>query len=124
MGFDLNRYEKRRFHENVEIDKKIKALYLWFDYEVSTRKLNHSSQLTLIDNWIANFLLHELYEVVPAFKLRRAMILAIIASNIKHKKIERRRFAFKLYYRFYRIKFKKLIFKIKNSFLNLFVIKK
>lgn len=81
MKFNIKKYEHRKFHADEKIDKKIKALYLWFDYEVERRKLSYPNQLTLIDSWIRSFELHELYEVIPMFKLRRGQIVRLIARG-------------------------------------------
>lgn len=83
MNFNFEKYERRRFHENREIDKKIKALLLYYDYQVEKKELSLSEQLTLIDDWINKFEQHELYEVIPTFKIKRALI---IKSIIGHKK--------------------------------------
>lgn len=82
MNFDLDRYKRRRFHEDDEIDKKVKALFLYYDYQVIEKKLSLGKQLTLLDDWIKKFEEHELYEVIPMFKLRRGVVLKQI---IKHK---------------------------------------
>ena len=71
---DFNRYDHRTFHEDEETDKKIKALFLLFDYEVVSKKLSFDDQLTLIEDWIDGFEEHELYEVIPMFKIRRDVI--------------------------------------------------
>ena len=111
MKFDIKKYERRTFHNKPEINQKIKALYLWFDYEVSRRKLPYPNQLSLIDTWIRNFEKHELYEVIPSFKLRRGAIVKQIArgSTIKEEKAK----ATKVLKRRQR-----LMDKIKNAFLS------
>lgn len=81
MNFDIDRYKNRRLHKDDEIDKKIKALFLWFDYEVSRKKLSLTNQLNLIDDWIRKFEEAELYEVIPMFKLRRSVILKTITTK-------------------------------------------
>jgi hypothetical protein len=82
MKFDINRYTKRRFHKDDNIDNKIKALFLLLDYEITRRKLISTRQLTIIDIWIQKFETHEMYEVIPMFKLRRgAIVRQIIVDN-------------------------------------------
>lgn len=88
MKFDFDRYKRRRFHEDDEVDKKIKALFLYYDYQVISKKLPLSKQLTLLDDWIFKFEQHEqheLYEVIPMFKMRRAVVIKQIirAKNEK-----------------------------------------
>jgi len=80
MRFDFDRYKKRRFHKNDEIDKKVKALFLYYDYQVINKKMNPAQQLTLLDDWIIKFQQHELYEVIPMFKMRRAIVVKQIIS--------------------------------------------
>lgn len=104
MNFNMCRYEGRRFHDEPEIDKKIKALYLWFDYEVFRNKLTYPQQLKLIDSWIAVFITSELYEVVPAFKIKR---ITIATKNHAIKEKRRKKLGWRLYYRYYRMKLKK-----------------
>ena len=84
MEFDFKKYDKRKFHEDEEVDKKIKALFLLFDYEVLRLKLSYPQQLTKIDDWIKKFEEHELYEVIPMFKLRRGVIVRQIIRQ-KHE---------------------------------------
>jgi len=75
MQFDFNRYDKRRFHKDDKIDKKVKTLLLYYDYKVIENKLNLGEQLVLLDDWIDKFVEHELYEVIPIFKLKHKTIL-------------------------------------------------
>lgn len=86
MTFNLNKYKKRRFHRNPEINAKIKALFLYYDYQIIHKDLDMNDQLILLDDWINKFEEHELYEVIPSFKLRRDLLLKNInkKSNIKH----------------------------------------
>jgi len=119
MRFNMRRYEGRRFSNEPEIDKKIKALYLWFDYEVFRNKLSYPNQLKLIDTWIVVFLQSELYEVVPAFKIKRGHIVKIIAcQNHAIKEKRRKKLGWKLYYRFYRRKIRRFLkkFMVKGLF--------
>ena len=78
MGFDINKYDKIRFHTNSLIQKRVKALYLWFDYEVNKRDLDYKGQVRLIDEWVEILIEYEYYEVVPFFKRRRYDILKSI----------------------------------------------
>jgi hypothetical protein len=88
MDFDINKYDDVKFHENEETNKKIKALLLWFDYEVERRRMSPTNQLKLIDNWISTFEKKELYEVIPEFKNRRLKILEDIENGVKIKPIK------------------------------------
>ena len=83
MDFDMKRYDKRKFHEEDEIDKKIKALMLLYDYQVFRKNLSSTNQLALLDDWILKFTEFEFYEIIPVFKLRRSIILKHIVLNKK-----------------------------------------
>jgi hypothetical protein len=85
MNFDFNRYKRRRFHKDDEIDKKIKALFLYYDYQVADKQLDLAQKLTLLDGWIQKFERHELYEVIPMFKMRRAVVVKQIIRNNNEK---------------------------------------
>lgn len=111
MKFDIRRYERRRFHKDEEVDKKIKALFLLFDYEVTRNKLSFVQQLTLIDDWIIKFERFELYEVIPMFKLRRGVILRQIIRR------EQEKMSFSDYLA---PSLKKIFYRIKNFFKSLF----
>lgn len=86
MNFDFDRYKRRRFHKDDEIDKKVKALFLYYDYQVIDKKLNLPQQLTLLDDWIIKFEQHELYEVIPMFRMRRAVVVKQII-RMNHEKM-------------------------------------
>jgi len=86
MKFDFDRYKNRRFHKNDDIDKKVKASFLYYDYQVIEKKLKLPEQLTLLDDWIIKFKEHELYEVIPMFKLRRAVVVKQIINH-NHEKM-------------------------------------
>jgi len=75
MKFDFDKYKKRRFHDNDDIDKKIKVLFLYYDYQVIDKKLGLTQQLRLLDIWVIKLIQYELYEVIPMFKLRRSVLI-------------------------------------------------
>jgi hypothetical protein len=75
MKINFKKYDNRTFSEDVEVDKKIKALFLLFDYEVMRNQLSYTKQVKLIDSWIKSFEDYETYEVIPMFKIRRDVIL-------------------------------------------------
>lgn len=86
MDFNLEKYKKFRFHKDDNVDKKVKALFLYYDYLIINKKLTSYEQLVLLDFWILKFEEHELYEVIPFFKLRREVIIKQI--NIIETKID------------------------------------
>ena len=81
MEFNFKKYEKRKFHSDNEINKKIIALFLLLDYEIYNGDVSDVNQLKLIDDWIIKFIHQEYYEVIPSFKQRRSMILKRIKVN-------------------------------------------
>ena len=81
MNFNIKKYDKIKFHSNPLLNKRVKALYLWFDYEVEKRDLNKKGQILLIDEWIKALIRFEYYEVVPFFKGRRYDILRAIVKE-------------------------------------------
>jgi hypothetical protein len=86
MKFDFNKYDKRKFHDEPEIDKKIKALYLWFEYETLRNKWSLTKQLTMIDSWILNFEKHNMSTVSPFFIVIRRNIIKRIIRRREHRK--------------------------------------
>ena len=68
MSFNMNKYDNVRFHSDELTHKRIKALLLWFEYEVYKRNAFPESQLKLMDRWINTLVKQEYYEVVPFFR--------------------------------------------------------
>ena len=78
MEFKINLYDDIIFHKDVDIDKKIRALFLLLDYKISENKITLEQQLELIDTWIIEFEVAEYYEIIPMFKSRREAIVKFI----------------------------------------------
>lgn len=98
MEFNFNKYDGRKFHNDVETDKKIKALFLYYDYIIIMRKLTLSEQITLISFWIIKFEEHELYEVIPSFKLRRNVLYKQLSIPKKtHKPLPSKKYNNKVF---------------------------
>ena len=114
MNFDFDRYKKRRFHKNDEINNKVKALFLYYDYQVINKELNLTQQLNLLDDWIKKFEQHELYEVIPMFKLRRA----VVSKQLDIVNIEKKSFIEHMSPRL-----NEKFMKLKNFFKNIFKVK-
>ena len=81
MNFNINKYKKTKFHDDEVINNKIKALYLWFDYEVNKRDLSFKDQVRLLDKWSARFIKEEFYEIIPLFEDRRYETLKLIVKE-------------------------------------------
>ena len=75
MDFDVDKYKGCRFHKDDLIDKKLKALLLWFDHEVDRTDATLGNQLILIDTWIDTFLDEQHYELITKLKQKRYDIL-------------------------------------------------
>ena len=100
MKFNFKMYDKVTFHSDPKIDKKIKALLLWYDYEVIKKKLPYKKRIALLNSWISDFVGNELYEAVPTFKARR---LALQDKLSKRRRSERPlKLIMVLYYRHFR----------------------
>jgi len=65
------------------IDKKIKALYMWYDVECNRQKLNHKQKMSLLKLWIDEFIKYEEYEIAEAFRIKKV-------DEIKKYAIKRR----------------------------------
>jgi hypothetical protein len=68
MGFDINKYNDEKFHEDELVNKRIRALMLWYEYQVFRRKLSRHDQLTLLNKVIDTTIRQEWYEITEHFK--------------------------------------------------------
>ena len=104
---DINKYKKKRFNKNSFIDKRIKALFLYYDTKVEEFKLTYQQSLTLINHMIRVLVDSEEYELAAAFRRRK------INKWRKWRKV-RRLWSINLFYRVWRFRFYKL-FKIRRD---------
>jgi hypothetical protein len=75
MDFNLTKYDNLNFHNDILTHKRIKALLLWFEYEVYKNNLPLDEQIKFMDIWLNSLLEEEYYEVLPFFEsLRAAMV--------------------------------------------------
>ncbi len=81
MDFNLKKYDNIHFHDDELIQKRIKALLLWFDYQVFKDGLGLERQLTLINSMIDSFIGKEWYEIADFFKKQREVIKNNINFN-------------------------------------------
>jgi hypothetical protein len=88
MDFNIKKYDRMTFHKDELVNKRVKALFLWFDYEVYKKKLSHKQQIILIDYWVGELTRMEYYEIIPFFKKRRLSISHKIkmAKKLQEKK--------------------------------------
>jgi hypothetical protein len=75
MGFDINKYDKRRFHEDELIHKRIKALLLWYEHQVYLQKFSKDEQVILLNNIVNVSIQEEWYEIATFFRDERLKIL-------------------------------------------------
>ena len=65
---------KKKYHKNPAVQKKIVALFNWFDYE--KKKYSLKQRLQLIKMWVTTLSEDEEYEVAQAFlKYKRPIVL-------------------------------------------------
>jgi vacuolar-type H+-ATPase subunit E/Vma4 len=67
MEFNINKYDKITFSDDNLTHKRIKALLLWFEYEVYKKDVALESQIPMMVKWIKNLESFEYYEVIPFF---------------------------------------------------------
>jgi len=68
MGFDLNKYENVRFNEDDLMDRKIKAMLLWYEYKAADLELSNNECIDLLDSIIKTMADNEWYEVSVFFQ--------------------------------------------------------
>ena len=71
MAFDINKYDKEVFHNDAEINDKIKVLTLWFDYQVHRNSLPINEQIKLIDDLLNVAIKEEWYEMAEHFSCKK-----------------------------------------------------
>lgn len=71
MAFDINKYDDKYFHENKEMDNRIKVLLLWYEFQSEQHKLDVNGQIKLIDSVIQLCVKQEWYEIATFFKKRK-----------------------------------------------------
>lgn len=86
MSFNLTKYENVKFHKDDLTNKRIKALLLWFEYEVHKNDLTLENQILLLNRWLEKLIKEEYYEVLPFFKAMKADMEEKI-KNPKHATI-------------------------------------
>ena len=68
MGFDINKYNGNTFHEDEMVNKKIRALLVWFEYQVYENDFTPETEIDLLDSIIKTMVSQEWYEVAVFFK--------------------------------------------------------
>jgi hypothetical protein len=75
MEFDLNKYNNIRFNEDDLMDKKIKAMLLWYEYKVIELSLTDNECIDLLDSIIKTMADNEWYEVSVYFQRMKLDLL-------------------------------------------------
>ena len=68
MQFNINKYDDISFHNDELISKRIKALLLWFEYQVIDSEFSKELEIDFIDSIIETMVDQEWYEVAVFFK--------------------------------------------------------
>lgn len=68
MGFDINKYNDRRFHSDELTHKRIKTLLLWYEHKVYQKKYLINERLQLLANIIKVTVDQEWYEISAFFE--------------------------------------------------------
>jgi hypothetical protein len=68
---DINKYKNKRFSKDSFVDKRIKALFLFYDKKVSDSNLGFDDSIKLLNHMISVFVATEEYELAEAFKQRK-----------------------------------------------------
>ena len=104
---DLKKYNGKKFSKNSFIDKRIKALFLFYDKRVGELKLDYKGKIDLLNHMISVLVESEEYELAAAFKQRKI-------HKWKKLRKSKRKWSLKLFFRFYRFKIR-LLFKMKRD---------
>lgn len=68
MEFDMNKYDDISFHEDDLISRRIRALLLWFEFQVIDNEFSKEMEIDFIDSIINTMVTQEWYEVAVFFK--------------------------------------------------------
>lgn len=68
---DLDKYKNKRFSKDKFIDKRIKALFLFYDKRVGELKLGYKQSIELLNHMISVLVDSEEYELAAAFRNRK-----------------------------------------------------
>lgn len=71
MAFDINKHMDSTFHEDEGIDNKIKALLLWYEYQIHIKELDIEQRGVILDNIISMAIKNEWYEVADFFNKKK-----------------------------------------------------
>ncbi len=98
-----------KYHKEKKTDKKIKALFAWFDYECKNRRLSIPKILELIETWVDTLVDSEEYEAAEAFrKYRKGKIIRYIRLKKKGERTSKEKIS--LYWKIYKRKIRNKIF--------------
>jgi len=75
MAFDISKYQDYTFNNDENIDRKIKALLSWFDYQTHVNNYSINEQISLVENIIKLCIKQEWYEIASFFKNKKTELL-------------------------------------------------
>lgn len=75
MAFDVNKYSGDTFNNNEDIDRKIKALLVWFEYQTKVRDFSINEQIQMVENILRLCVKEEWYEIAVFFKNKKIELL-------------------------------------------------
>ena len=85
MSIDLKKYDNVKFHENEDVDKKIRAYMFIFDYTSDLNKLTDKEKINLLIEWERVFLIEEFYEIIPCLTYRREKLELKLKNDIQDR---------------------------------------
>lgn len=68
MNFNINKYDNISFHKDEIVSRRIRALLLWFEFQVLDSEFSKELEIDFIDSIIDTMVDQEWYEVAVFFK--------------------------------------------------------
>lgn len=99
---NINKYKYKKFNKNMFIDKRIKALFLFYDQKVNDSNLSFEDSIRLLNHMIETLAQYEEYELAAAFKKRKFL-------KYKKNRKKLRIFSFKLIFRYFKYRINKFL---------------
>ena len=76
MVFNIHKYDEKIFHNNNLIDKRLRALTLWYEYQIFNKGLNLNGKIKTLELLIRMSAKNEWFEVSDYFyKIKSQLII-------------------------------------------------
>jgi hypothetical protein len=75
MEFNIHKYDSEEFHSDELVDKRIRALKIWIEYQIFDKGLGDESELSLVTNVLNISIKQEWFEVAQYFKNLKDILL-------------------------------------------------